>query len=115
MIKTGKKTIAGKIKYCSSFLSRARGLMFKKLLEKDTAYVLASSKDSIEESSIHTFFMFFPIDIIWVNSKNIIVDKKENVKPFKLLLKPIKPAKYVIELNNGKAKDINIGDKVEFL
>ncbi len=114
MIKINNKILIKNTIYCNSLYSRTKGLMFRTNLDKDTAYVLINNKDSIKDSSIHTFFVFFPIDVLWVNSKKIIVDKRENVKPFKLLIKSKKPAKYIIELKRGKAKNIKIGDKIEF-
>ena len=82
MIKIRNTVLAKNIIYCRSLFSRIKGLMLKRNLDVNTSYILVNKKDSIEESSIHTFFMLFKIDILWVNSENIIVDKREDVKPF---------------------------------
>ena len=59
-------------------------------------------------------FVFFPIDVIWLDSKRVVVDKRENIKPFTLLIKPRKSAKYIIEMPYGSSKNIKIKDKLEF-
>ena len=101
-----------------SLFSRLRGLM----LSKNRDLILVSPQEGIKESSIHTLFMRFPIDVIWLNSENRVVDLKTGVLPFNprridtwRIHKPKKPAKYVIELGSGKIGNTEIGDKIEFL
>lgn len=68
------------------------------------------------------FFMRFPIDVIWINSKRKIVDIKRAISPssiFKIstwkVYKPKEKAKYALELGNKKVcNDIKEGDEVEF-
>lgn len=80
-------------KYCNSFLSKLRGLMFSK--PKNLIFVL--NRESKINSTIHTFFVFFPIDVIWLDKNKKIVDHRKNVKPFSIAI-PKKKAKYIIEL-----------------
>ncbi|MEK9774070.1 MAG: DUF192 domain-containing protein [Candidatus Woesearchaeota archaeon] len=87
------------------------GLMFK----KPKTIIMTSLKESIFFSSIHTFFVFKPIDVIWLDNQYTIVDYK-TVKPFKLNVKPKKPAKYIVESYEGfiKKNKIKIGEKFEY-
>ena len=80
-------------KYCISFFSKLRGLMFSK--PKNLIFVL--NKESRINSAIHTFFVFFPIDVIWLDKNKKIVDQRKNVKPFSVAI-PKKKSKYIIEL-----------------
>ena len=57
-------------------------------------------------------FVFYPIDVVWLDSDKIVVDKK-TVNPFVLYSAPRKPAKYVIEMRKGFAKNIKIGEKIK--
>jgi hypothetical protein len=60
------------------FWPRLRGLLGKKDLRSGEALVLRPC------NSIHTFFMRFNIDVIFVNRKNIVVKCLSCLKPFQL-------------------------------
>jgi len=94
-----------------TLFKRARGLMFRRNIEKPLLFILPA--ESRELSSIHSFFVFFPFDAVFLNSKGVVVDIKENIKPFRLRITPKKPAKYIIEMNGGEAerRGISIGDR----
>jgi uncharacterized membrane protein (UPF0127 family) len=69
-----------------------------------------------DKYSLHMLFVFFPIDVLWLNKEKKIVDIKENFRPFSLLAKPKDKAKYIIELPAGAIKGSNtkIMDSVSF-
>ena len=92
-IHQGNKIIE-KVKYCDSNFSKVLGLMFR---IKPVPTLLVNSRESILGSSIHMLFVFFPLNIYWLDSNFNIVDYKK-VKPFTLNHKPKKKAKYVLEL-----------------
>lgn len=105
--KTKNLVIARKVKICNSFLSRLKGLMFTRKLEDDEALVLVSKEESLISSSIHTLFVFYPINVLWLDKNFNVVDKRLNIKPFTLSIIPKKAAKYIIEFNGNKAIDLN--------
>ncbi len=83
--------------------------------------VLVSPRENIASSSIHMFFMRFPIDVVWLNSDMVVVDLKKSILPFNPLnrktwkiYRPGKAARYVIELGLGNSNGIEIGDVLEF-
>ena len=96
-LKLGKNQI--KIKECNTFLSRLKGFMFTK---KEINHGLLFDKCS----SIHTFFMFQPIDVILLDKDNNIIKTYESLKPNKVIL-PIKNVKKVLELPINTIKYIN--------
>jgi len=51
-------------------------------------------------------FVFFPIDVIFLNSKKKVVDKT-TLNPWQLNYTPKIPSKYVIELPKGFGSVIN--------
>ena len=106
--------LAEKARYLDSLLFKVRGLMFSRPLRKGSGLVLVADKEGILETTIHMLFVFFPMDIIWLNSKRIVVDIKKGVLPFIPWLSPRKAAKYVLELPKGISKSIKIGDKILF-
>ncbi|MBI2671160.1 DUF192 domain-containing protein [Candidatus Woesearchaeota archaeon] len=106
--------IAEKVKIYSTSLARLKGLMFSKL-EDNEAIILKSSLESISLTSIHTFFVFFPIDVVWLNKNLEIVDIRLNVKPFTFLIKPKEKAQYIVEIKNSKDLNIKLGDKLKII
>jgi len=100
--------------YKNPFL-KAKGLMFSKPLKKGHALIMESLVESIVGNAIHMFFVFFPIDVVWLDANRNVVDKVFMVKPFTCYLKPKKPAKYTIELPVGVSKKVKIGDKLDFV
>lgn len=61
------------------------------------------------------FFVFYPIDVLFLDKNKIVVGKKENFRPF-TFYKPKKKAMYAIELPNAAIKrtKTGIGDKIKF-
>ena len=62
-------------------------------------------------SSIHTHFMRFPIDVIYVNKENVVVGVDRELKPWRFG-RFYKKVHYVIELPAGAAASCNPGDAI---
>ena len=80
---------------CDNFFTKFRGLMFSK--KKNLIFNL--NKESRINSIVHTFFVFYTIDVYWLDENKNIVDFRLNVKPFTIKI-PKKRAKYIIELTS---------------
>tara|TARA_Y100000310_G_scaffold216748_1_gene217811 strand:- start:7411 stop:7725 length:315 start_codon:yes stop_codon:yes gene_type:complete len=102
-----------KIKRCSGILSKFKGLMFTFPLKKGWGVLLENSSESIYNSSIHMFFVFYPIDVVWLDSGFKVVDVKRSVKPFTPIVFPKRKAKYVLELWKDGARGIREGDLMD--
>ena len=59
-------------------------------------------------NQIHTFFMNYPIDAVFLSDENIILHIEENMAPNKIG-KKIKNAKKVVELKSGISKQLGLG------
>lgn len=61
-------------------------------------------------SSVHTFCMNMPIDVVFLNSENIIIKIKSNLKPQRMVM--TWNAVSVLELGEGQAQKsgLRIGD-----
>lgn len=105
-----KKVIAKQAKLCDTIPSRILGLMFS----RPKAAVLKAEKESIAATSIHTFFMRFPIDVIWLNRNLEIVDFKKNIGPYRFLIVPRQKAMYVVEMPSEPSIKLQIGKKMKF-
>lgn len=110
---TGQKII-GKTRTAKSFFSQLRGLMFEKEKNFDYALVFVLPFESSIGASIHTFFVFFPIDVVFLDNKKKAVEIASAVKPFTPLYAPQKKAAFFIELPAGKAKGIKPGNVLEW-
>ena len=74
-----------------TFFKRARGLLGKKEFHRGQALVLDPC------NSVHTFFMRFPIDLLFVSKDNKVVKAISRLAPF--CLSPIcLKSRFVIEL-----------------
>ena len=98
-----------RIENCDNFITKFKGLMFKKLLLKDEGIMLSATRESVVDSSIHMFFMNFDIAVIWLDSNLHIVDRIVAKKwhPYYL---PKKPAKYTLEIHPDRFNDFVVGE-----
>ena len=108
---TKNKTISNNAKILDHSLSKFIGLMLSK--RQKQALIFKFKKEKI--IALHMLFVFYPIDVLFLNKNKIVVDKKENFKPF-AFYKSKKKAMYAVEMPNeiiNKTKT-EIGDKIEF-
>jgi len=113
-IRKNNLVLADDVKHYKNFIFKVKGLMFSKPLRKGQGILFSSREEGIIETTIHMLFVFFPIDIIWLNSKKEVVDFKKNVIPFIPWLSPCKASKYVLELPKNSIKHVQIGDQLNF-
>lgn len=106
--------ILDNMKWATSAFELANGLMFssKKRVAKGMCLVMPTKEDVKFGASVTMFFCFYGLDIIFVNTKFEVVDKK-TLKPWVANYTPKQPCKYVIESTIGKFENIKIGDKVK--
>ncbi|WP_292802101.1 DUF192 domain-containing protein [Methanobrevibacter sp.] len=67
---------------------------------------------NLKDSSVHTMFMKFEIDVYFINENKIIFDKI-SLKPWRFY-KPEKKAKYILETKKDRLK-LKIGDKLDLI
>lgn len=100
-------------RWCSDFLCKLLGLMFKKEIKESEGLLFVNERESILNSSIHMFFMNFDIFIVWLNSSFQVVDIR-NAHKWQPFLFPQKPAQYVLELNPKMSDKIRIGNTLQY-
>ena len=106
-----KKTVIIKnFRFIDDAFLKFVGLMFSKKQKK--SLIFKFNKEIIIH--LHMFFVFYPIDVLFLDKNKIVVDIKENFKPF-TFYKSKKKAMYAVELPNGiiKRTKTEIGDKIE--
>ncbi|WP_161974935.1 DUF192 domain-containing protein [Bacillus timonensis] len=92
-----------KLKTYNTFLKRFKGLMFQLKPIKNEAIILEPC------NSIHMFFMFFPIDVVFLDKENRVVKTIDNVKPWTVIF-PVKHAYKTIEMPVGSIRKFGIQD-----
>lgn len=92
-----KQVIAEDVKPAYTFWKRFKGLMLTRSMPENMALHLWPCP------SIHTFFMRYNIDVLYLNDRNKIVGLEENLEPGKTG-KRFPEAVSVIELPAGKIK-----------
>lgn len=88
------------IKTAKTILERARGLLFSPKLSTDQGIWIERC------SSIHTFGMVYPLDVLFVDSNGVVIRVASNVKPFRFCMCP--GARSVVELAAGVAGKLGI-------
>ena len=106
-----------KVELAKTSAQRDLGLMGRRELDRDAGMFFI-----FENEGIYPFWMkntFIPLDIIWIDNNKKIVYISPNVQPCKSLvcpsLIPSGKAKYVLEINAGICKEINlkVGDEIK--
>lgn len=87
--------------------------MFKREFPKDTALVIEVHLQA--KNGIHTFFMFFPIDVLFLDRTGRVVELIKELKPWRFYF-PKQEAKWIVELQAGTIKktSIEIGNQIIF-
>ena len=107
MIRNKDWEIAKDVVLADTFLSRARGLMFRKEMDGFDGMLIKPC------NSIHTFGMSFAIDVIFLNNKYEVIKVFEKLKPYRMT-RPYFSATQVLELKSGTLNGrLNKGDRLE--
>ena len=110
---TTGETIANRLVRCDTFLKRGRGLMFRSSLGTDEVYLFVEGRESVAQTTIHMFFVFFPIAVIWLDREKRVVDKVL-ARPFRPFYAPCGPAQYFVEGHPSLLDRVSAGDRMGF-
>jgi len=91
---------------CESILSKARGMMG---LKKPLSLVFKFKKMAIV--SLHMYFVKFPIDVMFIDFDNKVVEVKRDFRPGETYT-PKNKAAYVVELSVGSLDGTEEGDEI---
>ncbi len=111
LVNKSKKTIISeKELICDSFFCKAVGLMFS--FRPKTLFFMFNREQKL---GLHMLFVFFPIDVVFMDSMFRVVELKERFLPFTFYNSRAK-ARYAIELPAGAIKKsrTKVGDTVIF-
>ena len=90
-----------------------RGLMLWRNLPSDEGLIFVYKRASKVDTTIHMFFVFFSISVIWLDAELKVVDAKL-AKPWRPYYAPKAPAQYFIEADPALLDKVTIGDQLRF-
>jgi hypothetical protein len=101
--------LASNVVVAATRATRAVGLMARENLAPGEALWIVPSR------GVHTCWMRFPIDVIALDDKGVIIDRVVNLKPWRIRL-PRRGTAGVLELRAGTldAAGAHIGHRIEF-
>jgi uncharacterized protein len=99
--------VCGRCVVADTFFSRLRGLLGRRELEADESLLLSPV------SSIHTFFMRFAIDVVFLDRDLTVLSTREPLRPWRMA--SCRRARSVLELPAGSCRRwaIRPGDRLE--
>lgn len=114
IVKLGKTSSLGAVvyvKYCDTFFSKFKGLMFSRELKPDNGIIIVEKNESRMNTAIHMMFMNYDITVLWLDNKMVVVDKAL-AKKWAPYYASKKPAQYVVELHRSMLSEYSIGDEL---
>jgi len=97
--------------YFEKFLSRLKGLMFKKNISLNQAGLFINKSENKVDSAIHMLFMNFDIAVFWLDKTNTIVDKRI-AKKWGLIYYPVVKSQKILETHTEIYEKLQIGEKI---
>jgi uncharacterized membrane protein (UPF0127 family) len=98
------KMIGSKINVATSIIDRTKGLMFSKNMNGQDGLLIRSC------NSVHTCFMHYPIDIVFLDKNEKVVKCVKNKKPWRFTLFYLR-ASSTLELPVGAIEQFEINDE----
>jgi uncharacterized membrane protein (UPF0127 family)/CheY-like chemotaxis protein len=100
------RIVCEKVKVADTWMRRTRGLLLRRTLPGDEGCVLRPS------FSIHTAFMQFPLDVVFLDHDLVVQKISANVRPFHATSS--RGAREVVELRAGECarRGLTVGDRV---
>ncbi len=99
--------VSDKVNIAETFFTRLKGLLGRKSLDENEGLYITKCPQ------VHTFFMKFPIDVIFIDERGKVLKVIENLKVWRFSPYVFR-AKNVIEFSSGFiGNKISIGDILE--
>ncbi|MCK4912158.1 MAG: DUF192 domain-containing protein [Candidatus Omnitrophica bacterium] len=99
--------IASKVSIANNFFLRLKGLMFRESIDKEEALVFYHTP------SIHTFFMRFPIEVVFLNQKMQVKEIYQELKPKRVVFSTFSFIAIELPAFKTSNKTLEIGDILE--
>jgi len=111
-VKTGE-VLLPRTRLCIGFFCHFKGLQLVRRLPANQGLLFVTNHEGRAHTTIHMFFMFINIAVIWLDAKGNVVDKKL-AKPWRPAYAPAAPAQYFLEANVEIYDRVQVGDVLAF-
>ncbi|WP_299028793.1 DUF192 domain-containing protein [uncultured Thermanaerothrix sp.] len=101
-----------RVRLCTSYWERLRGLMFQSRLAPFEGILLIEPDEGRLQTAIHMLFMQFDIAVIWINRAKRVVDVR-HAYPWALIYLPQQPALYILETHPSHLAHFRVDDDIE--
>lgn len=108
--KSSGQVLVEELRVLRNVFSKSWGALFKNRLRE--GLVFPFKRSSRLGAAVHTFFVFTPLTVVWLDNGFRVVDVSL-VKPFSVAV-PRHPAKFVVELPPECFGLVREGDVLEF-
>ena len=108
------ETLIPAARWCASKGCRLLGFQFRRRLKPGEALILVHAKDSVGGSSIHMFFVFTALAVVWVNNEGRVTHTAL-ARPWRPYYASPTPARYVLEAAPDFTGRVAVGDELDFL
>jgi uncharacterized membrane protein (UPF0127 family) len=110
---TTGEVLSERLVRCDTFLKRGRGLMFRRSLAEDEILLFVERRENVAQTTIHMFFVFTAIAVIWLDREKRVVDKAL-ARPWRPYYAPGSPAQYYVEGPVSLLDRVSTGDQLDF-
>ena len=107
IVKRSEESLAEQVIRADNFLLRLVGLMGRTGMDPNKAVMIEPCRQ------VHSWFVFFSLDLLFLDEQNIVLSKISYFSPFKISPK-IGGARKVVEFTSGTLDgvDVVIGDEI---
>jgi hypothetical protein len=99
------KILLKNVSLAASFSKRFAGYMLKPRPKNRTGILFRFKRDA--QHPIHTFFMRFAVDLVFLDKNMKIVEVRENVPPWRFY-RSKKKFRYLLEVPSGLVRDLGL-------
>ena len=101
--------IVSHLMVANTFIRRFRGLQVKRCLDGGSGLLLVPC------GSIHTFWMRFPIDVLFLSSGGQVEEIKQEVRPWRCVISGKKPHAVLEVASGASSNHIQVGDELRLV
>ena len=113
VLQSSGEVLVAAARWCESPVCRLFGLQLRRGLRSGEALLLVHPREGTLSSSIHMFFVIFPIAAVWINAQGIVTSA-QLARPWRPYYASPAPARYVLEAHPELLQRVKPGDLLEF-
>lgn len=102
---SSQTVLVAELSHADTFLKRLQGLMFRTRLSGTSGLLISPCQQ------VHTHFMRFAIDVLFLDDCHQVLHIERNMQPWRFS-RFIRQGRAVLEVNAGGASSVMVGDRL---